>query len=114
MLEESSIIFFFSDNLQRVDLPLNSFDTCVGYWGNPDVNPILGRFTDRMQCAGGEGASSCMGDSGGPLMVKVDGDYMLLGSVSWGSGVCDVNTAGNYCNWGNEVGRKWLEENTGL
>ena len=71
-------------------------------------------YIDRMQCAGGEGASSCMGDSGGPLMVKVDGEYMLLGSVSWGSGVCDVNTAGNYCNWGNAVGRNWLEENTGL
>jgi len=102
------------DNLQKVELPLNSFDTCVGYWGNPEVNPVLGRYTDRMQCAGGEGASSCMGDSGGPLMVMVDGKYQLLGSVSWGSGVCDVNTAGNYCNWGNAVGRDWLEENTGL
>ena len=27
-----------------------------------------------------------MGDSGGPLMVAVDGGYQLLGSVSWGSG----------------------------
>ena len=33
-----------------------------------------------------KGATSCMGDSGGPLMVAVDGGYQLLGSVSWGSG----------------------------
>ena len=44
----------------------------------------------------------------------VDGKYQLLGSVSWGSSSCDVNMAANSCNWANEVGRDWLEENTGL
>ena len=29
-----------------------------------------------------------MGDSGGPLMVSVDGEYKLLGAVSWGSNTC--------------------------
>ena len=67
-----------------------------------------------MQCAGGWGVTSCMGDSGGPLMVMVDGKYQLLGSVSWGSSSCDVNMAANSCNWANEVGRNWLGENTGL
>ena len=57
------------DDLQKLDLPLNSWDTCVGYWGDPEENPVLGRYTERMQCCGGQGSSSCMGDSGGPLMV---------------------------------------------
>ena len=44
----------------------------------------------------------------------VDGKYQLLGSVSWGSSSCNVDIAANYCNWANEVGRDWLEENTGI
>ena len=70
-----------------------------------------------------------MGDSGGPLMVQVDGGYQLLGSgkfhssenwvenfslVSWGSGKCDVNQAGVYSNWAYPEGRQWIEDQTGL
>ena len=68
------------NELQKVTLPLNNFETCVGYWGDPEINPVLGRYTERMQCCGGQGATSCMGDSGGPLIVAVDGGYKLLGS----------------------------------
>ena len=45
------------NELQKVTLPLNNFETCVGYWGNPEVNPILGKYTPRMQCCGGQGTS---------------------------------------------------------
>ena len=70
-----------------------------------------------------------MGDSGGPLMVQVDGGYQLLGSgkfrsrgsnvnfkflVSWGSGKCDVNQAGVYSNWAYPEGRQWIQDQTGL
>ena len=43
------------NELQKVTLPLNNFETCVGYWGDPEVNPILGKYTPRMQCCGGQG-----------------------------------------------------------
>ena len=68
------------NELQKVTLPLNNFETCVGFWGDPEINPIVGRYTERMQCCGGQGATSCMGDSGGPLIVAVDGGFKLLGS----------------------------------
>lgn len=102
------------NELQKVSLPLNNWETCVGYWGDPEQNPVLGKYTPRMQCCGGQGATSCMGDSGGPLMVAVDGGYQLLGSVSWGSGKCVVDQAGVYSNWAYPDGRKWIEDETGL
>ena len=74
---------------------------------------ILKKKLATFSC-GGEGATSCMGDSGGPLIVQWEGSYELLGSVSWGSGKCDVNQAGVYSNWAYPDARAWLTEETGL
>jgi len=41
-----------------------------------------------MLCAGGAGADTCPGDSGGPLMVSRRGEYTLAGVVSWGHPEC--------------------------
>lgn len=102
------------NEMQWVELPLNPWETCTGYWGDSELHPLVGRYTARMQCCGGQGATSCMGDSGGPLMVKIDGEYRLLGAVSWGSGKCDINTAGVYSNIAYPDGRSWYEEQLGL
>lgn len=65
----------------RIPLPKleEAFKLLLGEIGNS--------ITDKMICAGtasGE-RSSCHGDSGGPLMIKLkDGEWLQVGIVSWG------------------------------
>ena len=68
-----------SNVLLEVDVPID--DSC-GYYSNSEIN-------NNMICAGDSngGEDSCQGDSGGPLIMTNDeGEYELIGVVSWGYG----------------------------
>ncbi|XP_078695303.1 chymotrypsinogen B-like [Branchiostoma floridae x Branchiostoma belcheri] len=89
------------DILQQAMIPLISTSSCQNAWGS--VNTI----TDRMICAGADGATSCMGDSGGPLVCQKDGAWNLVGVVSWGSSQCSTSTPAVYARVTNL--RQWLD-----
>eukprot|EP00058_Branchiostoma_floridae_P017801 XP_002603290.1 hypothetical protein BRAFLDRAFT_261914 [Branchiostoma floridae] len=89
------------DILQQAMIPLISTSQCQAAWGS--VNTI----TDRMVCAGADGATSCMGDSGGPLVCQKDGAWNLIGVVSWGSSQCSTSTPAVYARVTNL--RQWLD-----
>ena len=53
---------------------------------------------ESMQCAGGEGATSCNGDSGGPLVCysQEDSSWYQVGIVSFGPSPCDQHIPAVY------------------
>jgi secreted trypsin-like serine protease len=76
--------------LNEVELNYVDNDTCdKGHGGN-------GFVTDDMLCAASEGKDSCVGDSGGPLLIRGEtaADDRLVGLVSWGRGCAISGFAG--------------------
>ncbi|XP_066445350.1 ovochymase-1 [Eleutherodactylus coqui] len=95
---------FSSKFLQQAKVQLLSREACKRYWG-PDI-------TERNLCAGASGASSCLGDSGGPLICRSLNKYKLVGVVSWGSDACDPNAPAVYSSVSKY--RNWIEQHTGF
>jgi len=80
----------YPEKLQQVELPIISNNTCN--YSYP------GQITDNMLCAGYSygGKDSCYGDSGGPLMVFIDEQWVHAGVVSWGYGCAQSGYYGVY------------------
>ncbi len=80
-----------SDTLQQVAVPIGSNDDCDDIYSN---------LTGNMLCAGKElgGGDSCVGDSGGPLMVRASdtAPWQQSGVVSFGIGCARPNIFGVY------------------
>lgn len=65
-------------------------------------------ITDNMLCVYTEGVDACQGDSGGPLInMNKNGDEVLVGVVSWGSG-CASTYPGVYARVSNVI--EWIED----
>ncbi|KAM9311465.1 ovochymase-1 [Gastrophryne carolinensis] len=90
--------------LQQARIPLVSTERCLDVWG-PDIK-------DGNLCAGAAGATSCVADSGGPLICKYGDKYKLVGIVSWGSNMCNPKTPSVYT--AIPKYRDWIEQHIGI
>lgn len=73
-----------SDVKLKVTLDVLDHKKCVDVYRSSRV-----ALRDTQLCAGGkEDKDTCRGDSGGPLMRSVDGNYYLIGVISWGATQC--------------------------
>jgi hypothetical protein len=90
--------------LQKVQLPIISIAQASTVWGNSiPATDLMAGFLNGNKDA-------CNGDSGGPMVVPVLGEYKLAGIVSWGSSNC--NTYGAYTNVSDM--ESWIRTNTGI
>lgn len=79
---DSSSSFYYPEKLRQVDLPIISNKYCDDIYGSPYLLP-------SQICAGYyEGKDTCGGDSGGAIVSKVDGTWVHVGLVSYGT-PCD-------------------------
>ncbi|KAH0626595.1 hypothetical protein JD844_001673 [Phrynosoma platyrhinos] len=85
--------------LQKLQVPIIDSQTCRKLY-SIDMGQSLPRkqIQDDMMCAGyAEGMKdTCKGDSGGPLMCKMNREWLLAGIVSWGEGCAVRNRPGVY------------------
>jgi secreted trypsin-like serine protease len=89
--------------LQKVQLPIITIAQASTVWGTIPSTDIMAGLLNGNKDA-------CNGDSGGPMMVPVPGEYKLAGIVSWGSSDC--NTYGAYTRV--SMFENWIRFNTGI
>lgn len=81
--------------LQKVEVPIISNKECEMWHRWKGINL---RIYPEMMCAGYEGGrkDACVGDSGGPLIVYLDGRWTLVGIISAGFGCAQWRQPGIY------------------
>uniref|UniRef100_A0A452VJ15 Coagulation factor XII n=1 Tax=Ursus maritimus TaxID=29073 RepID=A0A452VJ15_URSMA len=97
----------YSRFLQEAQVPLISSERCSAH----DVHGTS--FTSGMLCAGflEGGTDACQGDSGGPLVCEdeaAEGQLILRGIISWGSGCGDRYKPGVYTDVASYL--TWIQE----
>lgn len=98
----------FPTVLQQVSVPIVSMDVC----NLPQS--YNGLIVDSQVCAGLAvgGRDSCLGDSGGPLMILQGGEFRQVGIVSFGRGCAQENFYGVYTRA--EAFKGWISDITGI
>ncbi len=88
----SSTANIYPDELRQAPVPIVSQPLCNGQRSYP------GLIKDTMICAGymQGGIDSCVGDSGGPLLVNTSNGWRQVGIVSYGEGCALPNYYGVY------------------
>lgn len=93
----------FPWDLQKVQLPIVSEEQASVVWKNISGNVIMAGYRNADRDA-------CNGDSGGPMVVSVSGEYRLAGITSWGSEDCDTYSAYTRIS----AYEDWIRTNTGI
>lgn len=100
----------YQTTLKKVDLSLVSHDQCQKRLRGTRLGPYY-ILDQSFLCAGGEeGADTCEGDGGGPLICALKSDpnrYVQVGIVSWGIG-CGTNVPAVYASLHSNI--NWLTE----
>ncbi|OXA48947.1 Trypsin-1 [Folsomia candida] len=95
-----------SDILQKATVALRPDSVCKQAYEPTRVKYV----SDVQICVGGEGKSSCKGDSGGPLHIgRNTVDYTVVGIVSFGKGCASNQYPAVYTKISAYV--DWIEEN---
>ncbi len=89
--------------LQKVQLPIVSRLQASTVWRSIPDNFIMAGYRDATRDA-------CNGDSGGPMVVPVSGEYRLAGITSWGSEDCDTYSAYTEIS----AFEEWIRTKTGI
>jgi len=94
--------------LQKVDVPIISNAVCEAWHHEKGIDITI---SPEMMCAGYETGKkdACVGDSGGPLMVVMQGRWTVVGLVSAGFGCAQSKQPGIYHRVPQTV--DWLREN---
>jgi hypothetical protein len=93
----------YPSTLQKVQLPIVSNAQASLVWNKIAATDIMAGYRDGNKDA-------CSGDSGGPMVVSVNGENKLAGLVSWGSSNCD--TYGAYTRL--SLFESWITRKTGI
>jgi len=91
--------------LMQTDLQIRNGDFCAKKLGvRPD------QVDDNVLCAGASAQKTCLGDSGGPVVLTEGRPYYLVGVVSWGAKDCKADSApgvytriGAFADWIDDV-----------
>ncbi|XP_059051227.1 phenoloxidase-activating factor 2-like [Achroia grisella] len=85
--------------LKEVDVPIVAPATCQAQLQAARLGPTYVLDTTSFICAGGEAnKDSCTGDGGSGLVCPVNGQWVVVGLVSWGLGCANTNVPAAYVN----------------
>ena len=93
----------FPIGLQKLEIPIVEKSVAEVVWGPLPDNMIMAGFLNNA-------GDACSGDSGGPMIVKVNDEYKLAGIISWGSSGC--NSIGGYTRISSFL--EWIRKNSGV